>query len=146
MAKFSDRNGKVWKIEFTVAAAKRMKDAGYDLTRALDADGEFLSQLRSDPVYLVDAIYEACKTQAEAEGVTPEEFGEGLYGKSIDDATEAFLDELVVFSRGRGQLLSRLVAKTKEMEAAGMQRAMTALEKLGAQTTTGEPSTKPQDM
>ena len=29
--------------------------------------------------------------------MTPEEFGEGLYGKSIDDATEAFLDELVVF-------------------------------------------------
>ena len=73
--------------------------------------------MTGDPVLLVDLLYCICKVQADAAGVTDEEFGAGLAGDSIQAATDAFLDELIdFFPLGKRQILRRAWTRLQEAE------------------------------
>lgn len=126
MRTFKDNAGRTWTISLTVAAVKRVRDlAKIDL---LDlANGRVLERLVADPVTLCDALYAACKPQADAEGITDEAFGEAMAGDAIEHASKALVEELIQFfpnARERAAL-SRVV---RTMDAA-MDRARDTVER-----------------
>lgn len=126
MRTFKDNAGRTWTISLTVAAVKRVRDlAKIDL---LDlANGRVFERLVADPVTLCDALYAACKPQADAEGITDEEFGEAMAGDAIEHASKALVEELIQFfpnARERAAL-SRVV---RTMDAA-MDRARSDVER-----------------
>ena len=126
MRTFKDNAGRTWTISLTVAAVKRVRDlAKIDL---LDlANGRVFERLVADPVTLCDALYAACKPQADAEGITDEAFGEAMAGDAIEHASKALVEELIQFfpnARERAAL-SRVV---QTMDAA-MDRARTTIER-----------------
>ena len=62
-------------------------------------------------------LYVVCKTEADANGVTDEQFGEAMAGDAIDQATKALLEEIVDFSpspRDRARA-RRVLEKATEM-------------------------------
>ena len=126
MRTFMDNAGRTWTISLTVAAVKRVRDlAKIDL---LDlANGRVFERLVADPVTLCDALYAACKPQADAEGITDEAFGEAMAGDAIEHASKALVEELIQFfpnARERAAL-SRVV---RTMDAA-MDRARSDVER-----------------
>ncbi len=126
MRTFKDNAGRTWTISLTVSAVRRVRDlAKIDL---LDlANGRVIERLSADPVTLCDALYAACKPQADAEGITDEQFGEAMAGDAIEHASKALVEELIQFfpnARERAAL-SRVV---QTMDAA-MDRARTLVER-----------------
>ena len=126
MRTFKDNAGRTWTISLTVAAVKRVRDlAKLDL---LDlANGRVFERLVADPITLCDALYAACKPQADAEGISDEQFGEAMAGDAIEHASKALVEELIQFfpnARERAAL-SRVV---RTMDAA-MDRARSDVER-----------------
>ena len=126
MRTFKDNAGRTWTISLTVAAVKRVRDlAKLDL---LDlANGRVFERLVADPITLCDALYAACKPQADAEGISDEKFGEAMAGDAIEHASKALVEELIHFfpnARERAAL-SRVV---QTMDAA-MDRARGVVER-----------------
>jgi hypothetical protein len=112
MRTFQDNAGRTWTVALSIWTVKRVRDVlGVDLldlggqtvwpTRTREGEqlpGNLLSRLIADPILLVDVLYVACKDQADAAGVTDEQFGRAMAGDSIDAATRAFLEELADFT------------------------------------------------
>ena len=121
MKQFNDNAGRAWAVEVNVATLKRVKGlAGVDLMEVLDG-GALIERLIRDPVLLCDALYAACKPEADARGVTDEEFGRAMAGDAIERATEALLDEIVSFCpspRDRAVLGRTLKATREAMDRA----------------------------
>ena len=111
MRTFKDNKGRTWEIALNVWQMKRLRDTlGIDLVNVIgtSADGnvrvDTIDRIASDPCLLVDILWVVCERQANAEGVKDEDFGASLAGDSIEDATRAFLDELVDFFPGARRL------------------------------------------
>ena len=114
MPTFKDNKGREWAVEITVSTIKRVRSLlSVDLLQV--AEGKFTDALLSDPVLLVDVLYVVCKPEADAAGVSDEEFGQAMAGDAIDQATQAFLEALAsFFPSRRGELLRRVVAATNK--------------------------------
>ena len=98
MRTFKDAEGRLWEVAINVAAVKRCRGLlGVDLFGLIDEKLEGLGNLLGDPVALVDVLYVLVKGQADALGITDEQFGAGLGGDTITAATEAFMGELIDF-------------------------------------------------
>ena len=111
MKTFSDRRGRTWEVELNVAQMKRVRSTlGVDLVNviAVNSDGTLkttlIDDIVNDPCLLVDILWVVCEKQAKAAGITDEDFGSALAGDAIEDATRAFLDELVDFFPGARRL------------------------------------------
>jgi hypothetical protein len=124
---FKDSAGRYWSVRVDVGAVKRVRSAlGVDLMQVAErknAEGGrepgVLERLASDPVLLVDAIYVLCRDQAEAHGVSDEEFGAAMAGDALDHAVQAMLGAIVDFfpnPRERAALKRLLEAAAQEAE------------------------------
>lgn len=97
MKTFTDNAGRTWTIIVNVDAVKRVRSLlQVDLLEIIE--GKLIERLIRDPVLLCDVIYAVCRPEAEAKGVTDEDFGRAMAGDAIEHATKALLDELVDFS------------------------------------------------
>ena len=108
---FKDRNGQDWQIVLNVNQMKRIRAAlGVDLINVieLDKDGQvrvdMIDKIANDPCLLVDILWVLVQDQARTLNVTDEQFGTALAGDAIENATKAFLDELVDFFPGAKRL------------------------------------------
>jgi hypothetical protein len=128
MKTFQDNAGRTWSLAINVAAVKRVKDLlGVDLLTVLD--GKLLEELAGDPVKLCDVVYVLCKPEADAKGISDEQFGQAMAGDALEHATTAFLEELVgFFPQGRRTVLSRTLAKLKQLETRVLNHVTTTLE------------------
>ncbi len=119
MKSFKDGAGRIWEVNVTVAAMKRVKSlAGVDLYALIEDGFKAFSDLVAKPVQLVDVLYCLCKPQADSLGVSDEQFGEQMAGEVLLAATDAFVEGYVDFfpdPRIRAQLRD-LVRKTKVMQ------------------------------
>ena len=97
MKLWEDSTGRKWELSINVLSARKLKTA-HDVNLFEIEDGEFITKLSKDVFLLSDILYTLSKTQADAAGIDTEKFGEALDGKAIDNATEAFLEELCDFS------------------------------------------------
>jgi hypothetical protein len=166
MHKFTDTDGREWKLSIHVSAIKRVKDA-LDLDLLGVADGKLLQELSEDPMLLANVLFVLCEKQCQDAGISDEQFGEGLGGDVIAEATEALLTELVDFFRpGRREILRRALAKVQATESEALARAAKHMDdprtdaliaaqldamdaeyekKLAELTISGTPSTAPQE-
>ena len=144
---FTDNKGRKWDIVLNVNQMKRVRAVlGIDLVNVitLDAKGEvkvdLIDRIANDPCLLVDILCVLTEKQAASLGVSDVQFGESLAGDAIEEATKAFLDELVDFFPGAKRLFLQkavtLARKyTLEMTSA-LEKALSdpALEKRVAQS------------
>lgn len=94
-ATFKDLQEKEWSIRLDAPLVRRIHERlGINLTD-LKADPFF--KLATDPLLLAATMYLLCEKQANADGVSPDEFGERL-GDRIDDATAAMEEAVINFS------------------------------------------------
>ena len=116
MRTFKDTADRAWTINVNVDCIKRVRSLlSLDLLEA--AEGKLLDRLVNDPVLLCDCIYCICKPEADAKGVSDEEFGRAMAGDAIDHATTALLEELVdFFPSPKRQVLRKALEKLKQLE------------------------------
>ena len=136
---FTDNKGRKWDIVLNVNQMKRDRAVlGIDLVNVitLDAKGEvkvdLIDRIANDPCLLVDILCVLTEKQAASLGVSDIQFGESLAGDAIEEATKAFLDELVDFFPGAKRLFLQkavtLARKyTLEMTSA-LEKALSDLE------------------
>ena len=116
MKTFKDNADRIWSVTINVDAIKRVRSLlQVDLMEAVE--GKLIERLMADPVLLCDVIYCVCKDEADARGVTDEEFGRAMAGDAIELATTALLEELVdFFPQGKRQLLRKALAKLESFQ------------------------------
>ena len=123
MKTFKDNAGRTWTLGIDVAAIKRVRSL-LDVDLMTAVEGKLLERLVSDPVLLCDVIYCVCKPEADADGVSDEEFGRAMAGDAGDHATTALLEELVdFFPQARRRLLAKALGKLKTLEARALEVA-----------------------
>ena len=104
MRNFKDNRGRSWQIALNVYEMKRVRSVlGVDLVNviALGKDGkvqvDLIDRIANDPCLLVDILWVLVEAEAKEQGVSDVDFGSSLAGAAIEEATRAFLDELVDF-------------------------------------------------
>jgi len=97
MKTFTDNAGRTWTVAINVDAIKRVRDL-LDVDLLEIVEGPLIEKLIRDPVLLCDVVYAVCKPEADAKGVTDEDFGRAMAGDAIEHATKALLEDLVGFS------------------------------------------------
>lgn len=119
MKSFKDTKGRIWEVNVTASAIKRVKSLiGVNLYALIEDGFKPFSDLVASPVELVDVLYCLCKPQADSLGVTDEQFGEQMAGEILLAATDAFVESYVDFfpdPRIRQQLHD-LIRKTKVVQ------------------------------
>ena len=131
MRTFKDCEGRTWSVTLNVLQRKRIRaNLGVDLVNviALDSGGkvktDLVDRIASDPCLLVDILWVCVGDEAKAAGVTDEEFGRSLAGDSIDEATAAFLDELVDFFPGAKRLFLKKAVELSRKYAGEMTESL----------------------
>ncbi len=128
MHTFKDNAGQEWNVEITVNTIRRVKSALQIDLMGLIGDRAFVDKLVGDPETLVNVVYVVCKPQADALGVSDEQFGERMGGDSLDDATSALLESFIDFFPSRKRpILRAAMGKLKEIEAGMLDVAEKAL-------------------
>lgn len=108
--------GREWQLTINVAAMRRAKSQGIDLSMPAKSLGDYLF----DDCYLCDAIWAVVKPAATEAGLTQEQFELGLDGKTLDSAREALWEAMYeYFDVGKSEFLRAAVAGAEaEMQAA----------------------------
>lgn len=124
---FKDRNGRSWSIEIHVTAIRNVKSyTGVDLYAAM-AQEKFkgLTAILGDPCKLVDILYVLCKDEADKAGITSTMFGCAMAGECLEDAAEAFVNELVDFfpDPRKRDLTRKMIGKSRELASRMMDEA-----------------------
>ena len=97
MKAFKDNAGRTWAVNLDVNAMRRVR-TGAPYSLAGKAIHEVLTELSADPVLLCDVIYYIVKPEADARGVSLENFGKELTGEPFEEMVKALTDELVNFT------------------------------------------------
>ena len=147
MKTFTDNAGRAWTLALTIDAAKRVKSLlDVNLLELEAGDPPLLTRLGTDVILLCDVIFALVKPQADAAGVSDEQFAAALGGETILAAQTAFYEELVDFFRklGRGDLAKAVDAQRRMIDLA-VARIETRIDRLdleaAVESTLGEPST-----
>lgn len=148
MKQFTDSAGRTWTISLTIDAVKRIRSLlGVNLLEIESGNPPLLTRLGTDIILLCDVIFAALKPQADAAGVTDEQFGVSMGGEFIKAAQDAFYGELIDFFQklGRGDLAKAIGAQQKMIDQAVAQ-ITTRIEHLDIETEIGKilgpPSTR----
>ena len=128
MKTFSDNQGRTWTVTINVECIKRVKTLlGVNLLDAIE--GELVERLVTDPVLLCDCVYAICKPEAEARGITDEDFGRAMAGDAIEHACTALLEELVdFFPEPKRRVLAKAIERLRQLEAKAIQLASARLD------------------
>lgn len=119
MATFRDGAGRQWAVEANGDTLRRVRDRlGVNLGKQ---PAEGLMPLLGDTLGLVDVLYVLCQPQAEAAGVSDEEFGRAAGGPVLADARDALVAAMAEFypsaaTREAVRLLGEALKATREEE------------------------------
>lgn len=127
MKSFTDNTGRTWTLSVTVGTIKRVRAlCNVDLAGVISIESgaqpkvDLLERLGSDPVLLVDVLYAVCKPEADAKGVSDEEFGQAMSGDAIEMATTALLDEVIdFFPETKRKVFRKILDATRRFESRG---------------------------
>lgn len=113
MPNVTDATNGEWMISVTVAGLERVKQGtGFDLCSLIT--GEPLERFFHDLVLTVNCGYWLVKPQADAQGITEQQFKERFSGDALDSLQSAILDALPdFFPRPRREVLSRMIAELR---------------------------------
>lgn len=117
MPSFRDHENRLWEVRIRIAELRRVKSlcGGLDLTKLIDDNLKGLGELIADPCRFVDVLYVVCKDQADALGITDEQFGGAFGGDTLERAVNAFVEALFDFFPNPTvrKSLTLLVAKSR---------------------------------
>jgi hypothetical protein len=126
MPTFKDNANREWLVNLDankVAAIRR--ECNFD---PIAMDGQGFQRLSEDVVLLVDVLYVACKSQAVAQNLTAEQFGQALVGDFIEPATTALLTAIAeLFPKKKRDVILSVVKKITDANERGMGKAMEKL-------------------
>lgn len=116
MKTFTDCMGRTWTVTINVGTIKRVKTMlGINLLEAITDD--LAEKLKNDVCLLVDVLYVICKNEADVKNITDENFGEAMAGDVLENATNAFLDELIdFFPAEKKMILRKAINKVNQAE------------------------------
>lgn len=119
MKPFTDSASRTWNLVVNVHAVKRVRSL-LDVDLLDVASGDLLSRLVDDPCLLADVLYAVLKPDADALGVSAQDFGAAMVGTALDDGSAALMKELLDFfpSAQRARALGRMIRKIGEQEKA----------------------------
>lgn len=128
MKTFSDNAGRAWTVTINVECIKRVRTLLH--VNLLDAvEGQLIERLVTDPVLLCDCVYAVCKPEADARGITDEDFGRAMAGDVIEHACTALLEELVdFFPQPKRQVLAKALLRLRQLEAKAIDLAQQRLD------------------
>jgi hypothetical protein len=110
MKTFTDNAGRTWTIALNIDTARRIKSLA-DVDIMGFVEGDLLERVLRSPLLLFDVVYAACREQADAQHVTPEDFGKAMGGAAIVAAREALVAEIVDFFPQEGPTIRRQADK-----------------------------------
>ena len=122
MKSFTDNTGRTWTLSVTVGTIKRV--------RALcNVDLAGVISIESGAQPKVDVLYAVCKPEADAKGVSDEEFGQAMSGDAIEMATTALLDEVIdFFPETKRKVFRKILDATRRFENRGKKALQTLLD------------------
>ena len=134
-----DVNGKIWNLSLSVGAIKRVREnLGIDLFDLEKlANGETFQALANDIVLLVNVCYLIVRPQADAAGVSDEQFGELISTpESIEAMTSELVDAIVNFipNRKKREIAKAILEKTRQTEEMALQKAMQKISEMKPET------------
>jgi hypothetical protein len=147
MKTFKDSAGHEWTLAVTIDCVKRIRDMlKVDLLDLFGGEPPLLTRLDTDVVLLCDTIFVALKPQADAAGVSSEQFGAALGGDAIIAARDCFMEALSDFFQSlRRQEVVKAISKQTELVTAAVKLAGQRIENLDVpemlSKAFGEPST-----
>lgn len=127
---WKDAEGHVYETRITVAEVRDVKtELGINLMDI--ATGDLLQKISEDVVLLCDILFVINRRQAKEYGIDDAQFGRNLYGSSLEDATQALVEELINFfpnARTRA-LLKKAMTRGQERMDKALDEAEKALDK-----------------
>lgn len=133
MKSFTDTQGRVWDVAGSLGAFERVKtQCGVDLLD-ITSTQESLRQLQ-DVFTLGRVLYQMCSSQCQQRGITPEQFAEGFNADTLNEASNAVMDEVIFFCRKEARpMLTMAMQKAREADRRMMERVAARTEELAAE-------------
>lgn len=135
MANFTDAKGRNWFLSLTVGDQLHIqRETGVDVGKAFKSVDALSDMIFADPATLVKTLWVLCESQAEKANITPEQFGYGFDGATLEGATEALLEAIADFTprSAIGQAIRR---NLKKVLAQADKAAADAIDKAAQSTT-----------
>lgn len=125
---FTDTAGRVWSMEIGTTTIKRVRTLlSVDLMEFVE--GTLMGKLMGDVVLFVDVLYAICKPEADARGVTDEQFGQAMSGDVLQAAEEAMAEGLFRISHpSRREAARKVWEKAKRLRARATEAVMVRLD------------------
>lgn len=133
MKTFRDNAGREWLVEVNGTTAKRVRGLlGVNLFALVDDGFAGLGRLLADPIDFLDVLYVLCKPEADARGISDEDFGRAMGGDALGAASDAFLAEYTDFfpDRRKREALRKVLSKGREVGEILLARAEAELDAL----------------
>ena len=112
---WKDAEGHAYETKITVAEIRDVKtELGINLMDI--ATGDLLQRISEDVILLCDILYVINRSQAKEYSIDDVQFGRNLYGDALEEATHAFMEEMINFfpNQRTRQLLTKAMTKGQE--------------------------------
>ena len=112
---WKDAEGHAYETKITVAEIRDVKtELGINLMDI--ATGDLLQRISEDVILLCDILYVINRSQAKEYDIDDVQFGRNLYGDALEEATHAFMEEMINFfpNQRTRQLLTKAMTKGQE--------------------------------
>ena len=126
---WKDAEGHTYETKITVAEIRDVKtELGINLMDI--ATGDLLQKISEDVILLCDILYVINRVQAKEHGLDDVQFGRNLYGDALEDATRAFMEEMINFfpNQRTRALLTKAMTKGQERMDKALDLAEESLE------------------
>lgn len=126
---WKDAEGHAYETKITVAEIRDVKtELGINLMDI--ATGDLLQRISEDVILLCDILYVINRSQAKEYGIDDVQFGRNLYGDALEEATRAFMEEMINFfpNQRTRQLLTKAMTKGQERMDKALDLAEKSLE------------------
>ena len=126
---WKDAEGHAYETKITVAEIRDVKtELGINLMDI--ATGDLLQKISEDVILLCDILYVINRSQAKEYGIDDVQFGRNLYGDALEEATHAFMEEMINFfpNQRTRQLLTKAMTKGQERMDKALDLAEKSLE------------------
>ena len=126
---WKDAEGHTYETKITVAEIRDVKtELGINLMDI--ATGDLLQKISEDVILLCDILYVINRVQAKEHGLDDVQFGRNLYGDALEDATRAFMEEMINFfpNQRTRALLTKAMTKGQERMDKALDLAEKSLE------------------
>lgn len=150
MATFKDAKDRAWTVAISIATVRRVRDR-LDIDLLSKHLPDLLEKVVGDPVHLCDVLFVCVEDEAQAAGITDEEFGRSMAGDALEGGALAFMEALRDFTpnpRDRARVGKVLATLLKAAEALrDQEEAKVEMEtaRLLEAVTSGEISSSSQD-